>query len=104
LEKRDLIRVDWFDASDERCSLEGHKNPEVLVSEFGVYLGCEGQPRHILVGKHFVKRHRVWEATRIPVSLVDSIVLICKASAPELWLRRYTVIDYRPVRQVRRYV
>jgi len=90
-ERGDYVRVCWFDASDARCSLIDHKKPETLVDEWGVFLGVEGEPKHLLIGKHYVRKDRVWEATRIPLSLIQGVELIAKRASPTVTLRRYTV-------------
>lgn len=90
-QKGDYIKVSWFDASDARASLVDHKKPECLVDEWGVFLGVEGSPRHLLMGKHYVRGDRVWEATRIPVTLIHSVELIAKRASPAVFLRKYKV-------------
>jgi hypothetical protein len=90
-EKGDYIRVSWFDASEARGSLSEHKKPEILVDEWGIFLGVEGSPEHLLLGKHYVRNDRVWEATRIPLTLVQSVILIAKHASPTVFLRRYTI-------------
>lgn len=90
-EKGDYVKVSWFDASDARAPLSDHKKPECLVDEWGVFLGVEGSPRHLLMGKHYVRGDRVWEATRIPLTLIQCVEIIAKHSSPKVFLRRYTV-------------
>lgn len=90
-EKGDYVKVSWFDASDARGPLSDHKKPECLVDEWGVFLGVEGAPKHLLMGKHYVRGDRVWEATRIPLTLIQSVELIAKHASPTVFLRRYIV-------------
>jgi len=90
-ERGDYVRVSWFDASDARGSLREHKRPECLVDEWGIFLGLEGYPKHLLLGKHYVRDDKFWEATRIPLSLIQSAELIAKQEADKVSLRRYTV-------------
>ena len=90
-QKGDYVKVSWFDASDAKATLAVHKKPECLVDEWGVFLGVEGWPKHLLLGKHFVRKDQVWEATRIPASLIQDVELIAKHAAPSVHLRKYTV-------------
>jgi hypothetical protein len=90
-ERGDYVKVSWFDASDARASLDDHKKPECLVDEWGIFLGVEGSPKHLLMGKHYVRGDRVWEATRIPLTLIQSVELIAKRASPPVFLRKYTV-------------
>ena len=90
-EKGDYVKVSWFDASNARGSLSEHKKPECLVDEWGVFLGVEGSPKHLLLGKHYVRKDRVWEATRIPLTLIPSVEMVAKHASPRVFLRRYTV-------------
>ncbi|MGD2200482.1 MAG: hypothetical protein PVJ38_02480 [Candidatus Bathyarchaeota archaeon] len=78
LEKGDLILVRWLDASEIRCSVTEHEgSPEVYCKDWGVYLGVSGGERSLLiVGKDVVELHNDWGAVRIPVELVDEILLV----------------------------
>jgi hypothetical protein len=89
LEKGDYVKVCWYDASDARGPLAEHKRPECLVDEWGVYLGVEGNPEHLLLGKHYVRSDHVWEATRIPTSLIKELTLVAKHAVGAVFLRRY---------------
>lgn len=90
-ERGDYVKVCWFDASDAKGPLEKHKRPECLVEEWGVFLGVEGSPEHLLLGKHYIRDDRFWEATRIPCSLIKSVDLVARQAASKLSLRCYTV-------------
>jgi hypothetical protein len=94
-EKGDYIKVTWYDASDARGPLSEHKKPECLVDEWGVFLGIEGSPEHLLLGKHYVRSDHVWEATRIPITLIKNLELIAKHAASTVFLRRYTIQSCR---------
>ena len=94
--KGDYVKVCWFDASDRTGTLLEHRKPEMLVAEWGIYLGVEGSPKHLVLGKSFVEKDRVWMATRIPLSLVKSVDVILKQAASSTQLRRYTVQNYEP--------
>lgn len=101
-EKGDYVKISWFDASDARGSLAEHKKPECLVDEWGIFLGVEGDPKHLLLGKHYVRSDHVWEATRIPLTLIQSVELIAKHITSMAFLRKYTVQpDRRNVVRVR---
>jgi len=78
LEKGDLIMVRWLDASELRCSVDEHEgSPEVYCKDWGVYLGVSGRKRQLLlVGKDVVEVHNDWGAVRIPVELVDEVLLV----------------------------
>jgi len=94
-EKGDYVKVSWYDASDARGPLSEHKKPECLVDEWGIFLGIEGSPEHLLLGKHYVRSDHVWEATRIPITLIKNVELIAKHAASTVFLRRYTVQSCR---------
>jgi hypothetical protein len=95
LKKGDCVRVDWFDASEHSGPLEEHEKPEILVSEFGIFLGVEGKPQHILVGKFYVKHDQSWQATRIPLSLVQKVEVIARSAVSLASLRRYIIKEYK---------
>ena len=92
-EKGDYVKVSWFDASDARGQLSEHKNPECLVDEWGVFLGMEGNPKHLLLGKHYVRGDHVWEATRIPFMLINNVELIAKRASSPVQLRKYRTVE-----------
>lgn len=101
-EKGDYVKVSWFDASDARGSLAEHKKPECLVDEWGMFLGIEGDPKHLLLGKHYIRGDHEWVATRIPLTLIQSVELIVKHAVSTAFLRKYTVQpDRRNVVRVR---
>ena len=78
LRKGDLILVRWMDASEIRCSMDEHEgSPEIYCKDWGVYLGVSGRKRRLLlVGKDVVEVHNDWGAARIPLELVDEILLV----------------------------
>jgi len=78
LKKGDLILVKWIDASDIKGSLTEHESkPEVHVKDWGIFLGVSGRMhRFLIIGKDVTEVHNDWGATRIPVGLVEEIVLI----------------------------
>jgi len=78
LEKGDLIMVRWLDASELKCSMKEHEgSPEVYCKDWGVFLGVSGRKRQLLlVGKDVVEVHNEWGAVRIPVELVDEVLLV----------------------------
>lgn len=91
----DVLCLRWYDASEEACTLLEHTAPEVVVAEYGVFLGVEGKPKHILIGKFYVPRDRKWHATRIPLSSIHSLEVIAKRGVKETWLRRYHITEYK---------
>jgi len=77
LKKGDLIVVRWMDASEVRAGSGQHDNPEVYVKDLGVYLGVTGTKRkHIIVGKDVIENWNDWGAVRIPLDLVESVVVV----------------------------
>ncbi|MBC8498223.1 hypothetical protein H8D40_04480 [Candidatus Bathyarchaeota archaeon] len=78
LEKGDLIMVRWLDASELKGSINEHEgSPEVYCKDWGVFLGVSGRKRQLLlVGKDVVEVHNEWGAVRIPVELVDEVLLV----------------------------
>jgi len=80
LKKGDLILVRWNDASEFRASLNQHvQQPSVHVKDWGVFLGVTGKKRrHIVIGKDVVELFNEWSAARIPLELVNNIVLVMK--------------------------
>jgi len=79
LEKGDFVLVRWMDASEMRAKVEQHGQPEVYVKDWGVFLGVTGiKRRHIIIGKDVVSGWNEWGAARIPIDLVDSIILIMR--------------------------
>jgi hypothetical protein len=89
LKKGDYIKVSWYDASLHMASLSELKNPEILVDEWGVFLGLEGIPKHIVLGKTYVLKDRSWEATCVPVSLIHNLEIIAKRISRTFLLRKY---------------
>ena len=81
LPKGCLIMVRWLDASDRRAPLGDHvASPEVVCKDWGIYLGCsapDAQGRKLLIlGKDVVEVHNEWGATRIPLYLIDEVLVI----------------------------
>ena len=78
LRKGDLILVRWIDASDVKAPLREHEaKPEVYVKDWGVYLGISGRRRRLLLlGKDVVEAQGEWGATRIPLELIEEVILL----------------------------
>jgi len=83
IERRELprgsfIMVRWLDASDIRARLSEHEaSPEAFCKDWGIYLGCSGRKKRMLIlGKDVVEVHNEWGATRIPLELIEEVVLI----------------------------
>ncbi len=97
IEKGSLILVRWLDASDLRCNLDEHENnPEIHCKDWGVYLGCSGRKKKILIiGKDVVEVHNDWGATRIPVELVEEIIEVIPRSGVVQFIREVSVLKGR---------
>lgn len=97
LEKGSLVLVRWLDASDHRCRIAEHENnPEVHCKDWGVYLGCSGRKKKILIiGKDVVEIHNDWGATRIPVELVEEIIEISPRSKVIQYIKEVSVLKGR---------
>ncbi len=85
----------WFDASEMRGRLNQHEKPEVKVHEWGIYLGTSGRKqKHLLLGKEYIGAWNQWGAARIPVPLIEEIVLLMagsyQKSFPNIVLKKVT--------------
>ena len=78
LQRGSFIMVRWLDASDIRARLSEHEaSPEAYCKDWGVYLGCSGRKKRMLIlGKDVVEVHNEWGATRIPLELVEEVLLV----------------------------
>lgn len=78
LQRGDMILVRWLDASDLRGTLAEHQDrPEIRVKDWGIFLGVSGRKRRFLIiGKDVVEEQNDWGATRIPLELVEEVVLL----------------------------
>ncbi len=78
LPRGSFIMVRWLDASDIKAQLSEHEaSPEAYCKDWGVYLGCSGRKKRLLIiGKDVVEVHNKWGATRIPLNLVEEVILI----------------------------
>ena len=78
LPRGSFIMVRWLDASDIRAQLSEHEaSPEAFCKDWGIYLGCSGRTKKMLIlGKDVVEVHNEWGATRIPLELVEEVILI----------------------------
>jgi len=78
LQRGSFIMVRWLDASDIRAQLSEHEaSPEAYCKDWGIYLGCSGRKKRMLIlGKDVVEVHNEWGATRIPLELIEEVVLI----------------------------
>ena len=78
LPRGSFIMVRWLDASDIRAQLSEHEaSPEAYCKDWGIYLGCSGRKKMMLIrGKDVVEVHNEWGATRIPLELVEEVILI----------------------------
>ena len=78
LPKGSFILIRWTDASEIRTLLGEHiSNPEVISKDWGIYLGVSGRTKHMLIlGKDIVEVYNEWGASRIPVELIEEVVMI----------------------------
>jgi len=102
--KGSFILVRWTDASDIRALLSEHEaDPEVLCKDWGLYLGISGRTKRMLIlGKDVVEFHNEWGATRIPLELVDEVVLILPRDDMLKAIREIQVLSRRV--NLRKYV
>jgi len=78
LRQGDLILVRWMDASDVKGTMAEHESrPDIHVKDWGLYLGVSGQKRRfLLIGKDVVEVQNEWGVTRIPLELVEEVVIL----------------------------
>ena len=78
LPRGSFIMVRWLDASDIKAQLSEHEaNPEAFCKDWGLFLGCSGRKKKMLIiGKDVVEVHNEWGATRIPLELIEEVILI----------------------------
>jgi len=74
----DLILCKWFDASIDKGRLPevpaAYDNP---IWAIGYFLGVKGLKRqHLILGKSKLSDPGEWEADRIPIELIEYIILI----------------------------
>jgi len=100
LNKGDLIIVKWVDASDIRGSLRMHEgSPEVHVKDWGVYLGVGGRTKKfIIVGKDVTEVHQDWGATRIPLDIIEEIVLVMPRDQVADFITEVQILGPRRIR------
>lgn len=104
LRKGDLILVRWMDASEIRARIAEHTGePEVYVKDLGIFLGVSGvKKRHIIIGKDVVEDKDEWGAARIPLDLVESIILIMPREDVEKMMSEVKALVRRV--RIRKYV
>ena len=103
LRKGDLIIVRWNDASEVRAGLNQHRQPEVYVKDWGVFLGIRGRKRkHVVVGKDVVETWNEWGAARIPLALIDSVTLLMRREDLERVLTEIQVLTRKA--RLRKYI
>ena len=78
LPRGSFIMVRWLDASDIKAQLSEHEaNPEAFCKDWGLFLGCSGRKKKMLIiGKDVVEVHNEWGATRIPLELIEEVIMI----------------------------
>ena len=104
LSKGDLVMVRWLDASDLRCSISEHVgSPEVYCKDWGIFLGVSGRKRRLMIlGKDVVEVHNEWGATRIPVDLVDEVLVVLSREDAVKAIREIQTLGRRV--RIRKYV
>jgi len=79
LQLGDLIWVRWNDASIDTSRLPSDHEVESPVHTVGVFLGIRGiKHKHLLLGRSKAPDAQLWEADRIPISLIVFIILVQK--------------------------
>lgn len=78
VEKGSMISVKWIDASNHKARLKDHEAcPETVCKDWGLYLAISGRKKKMLVlGKDVIEVHNEWGASRIPVDLIEEVILI----------------------------
>jgi stringent starvation protein B len=94
LPKGSLIMVRWLDASDVKALLSEHEErPEAYCKDWGIYLGVSGRKRKMLIiAKDVVEFHHEWGATRIPMNLIEEVVLVLPREEVAKMVREVEVI------------
>ena len=97
LPKGSLIMVRWLDASDIKAQLSEHvADPEVTCKDWGLCLGVSGIKKKLLIlGKDVVEVHNEWGATRIPLELIEEVVLILPRDEMMKVIREVQVLGRR---------
>jgi hypothetical protein len=105
LRKGDLVVVKWIDASELRLPLDEHRrNPEAYVKDWGVYAGISGRKiKLMLLAKDVVEKHGEWGVTRIPLKLIQEIMVLIGAEDLEKFIPELSFLARRvKVRKYRR--
>ena len=77
LQLGDLIFVRWNDASIDTARLPTDQEVESPVHTVGIFLGIRGlKHKHLLLGRSKLSMPQYWEADRIPVEMIDFVMLI----------------------------
>jgi hypothetical protein len=105
LPKGCFVVVRWLDASDSKALLREHVEcPEVSCKDWGIFLGVSGRKRRmLLLGKDVVELYNEWGATRIPLELVEEVVLVLPREEVLRFVKEVGVLGRRvSLRRVRR--
>jgi len=82
VEKGDLVRVTWFDASRGQA-LTVRGKLDIPVYSWGIFLGILGQKRrHIVLAQNSFKlSDELYDVdyTSIPITFMDEVTVLCKA-------------------------
>ena len=105
LPKGCFVVVRWLDASDSKAQLREHVEcPEVSCKDWGLFLGVSGRKRRmLLLGKDVVELYNEWGATRIPLELVEEVLLVLPREEVLRFVKEVGVLGRRvSLRKVRR--
>ena len=105
LPKGCFVVVRWLDASDSKALLREHVEcPEVNCKDWGIFLGVSGRKRRmLLLGKDVVELYNEWGATRIPLELVEEVLLVLPREEVLRFVKEVGVLGRRvSLRKVRR--
>ena len=97
LPRGSLIMVRWLDASDVKAMLSEHESsPEAYAKDWGIYLGCSGRKKKLLIlGKDVVENQNEWGATRIPLDLVEEVIMVLPREEVTKAVREVQVLGRR---------
>jgi len=85
LQLGDLIFVRWNDASIDTSKLPQDHEVESPVYSIGIFLGIRGvKHKHLLLGRSKAPEPQLWEADRIPISLIDYVLLVQRGFLDEV--------------------
>lgn len=85
LQLGDLIFIRWNDASIDTTRLPNDHEVESPVHSIGIFLGIRGiKHKHLLLGRSKAPEPQLWEADRIPLSIIDYVLLVQRGFLDEV--------------------